>query len=134
MKRRLENNRTPDLMNLFILFYHDVRFIIVVRRILNFRIFSGGLIRIFIFYYCCRCLLRAILVILVSFILYLFLNLSGERLKFQRSRRGVGILDSDQLCHNKIVILVRLLLSCENAIKAKIRSLKMTGILERMNV
>jgi hypothetical protein len=43
MKRRLENNRTPDFMNLFILFNHDIRVIIVVHRILNFQIISGDL-------------------------------------------------------------------------------------------
>jgi len=105
MKRRLENNRNPDFMNLFILFFHDVRVIIVVHRILYFQIFSGDL---YPYLYCTivgRCLLRAILVILVSCILYLFANLSGERLfKFQGSRPGVGILDSSQLCHNKVVI------------------------------
>jgi len=43
MKSRLENNRTPDFMSLFILFRHNVRVIIVVHRILNFQIISGDL-------------------------------------------------------------------------------------------
>ena len=38
MKRRSENNRTPDLMNLFTLFHRDIG---VIHRILNFQIISG---------------------------------------------------------------------------------------------
>jgi len=43
MKRRLESNRTPEFMNLFIIFRHDIRVVIVVHRILNFQIILGEL-------------------------------------------------------------------------------------------
>jgi hypothetical protein len=41
MKGRLGNARTPDFLNLFILFHHDLEVIIVIHRILYFQIFSG---------------------------------------------------------------------------------------------